>query len=55
MVTSCHCELRSEDHSTFVKKSSVYNVHTPYVHERPQGLDLEKYKLEREHQGQDIC
>jgi len=55
MVTSCQCDLRSEDPSTFAKKNSVYNVRRPYAHKRPQSLDLEKNKLERGHQGQDIC
>lgn len=55
MVTLCWCDPGSEDPSTLAKKNSSYNVHVPYVHERPRWLDLEKNKLERGHQGQYIC
>lgn len=51
MVTSCQCDLRSADPSTFTRKNGISNVPVPYVHERPWCLDLEKNKLERGHQA----
>lgn len=55
MVTFCWYDLRSVNPSTLMKKDRIYSVHVPYVHERPQCLDLEKNELERGHQGQYIC